>query len=143
VVQVIAVVQTPFTRVCPAAQTHFPALNVKEAAQVVQDPDTAVQVVQFPGQGLQTLFVKYSVEAHGVHQPVELEGPLQTHFPPMNYWLFAQRLQVVVLVQVVQLAKQLTQDTPLKKVPAAHVVQSVFAEFKGPLVQVQSLLVVL
>jgi hypothetical protein len=46
-------------------------------------------------------------------------------------------------VQVVQLAKQLTQDTPLKKVPEAHGTQSVFAVFNGPLVQVQSLLVVL
>ena len=81
----IAAVQRPFTRVCPAAQTHLPALKVNEAAQVVQDPVPTVQVVQFPGQELQTLFAKYSEEAHGVHHPVEFEGPLQTHLPPINY----------------------------------------------------------
>ncbi len=83
--QVIAAVQRPFTRVCPAAQPHFPALKVNEAAQVVQEPVTVVQAVQFPGQGLQTLLAKNSVEAHGLHHPVEFEGPLQTHLPPINY----------------------------------------------------------
>ncbi len=46
-----------------------------------------------------------------------------------------------MLVQVVQFAKQLTQDTPLKNVPDAHGTQSVFAVLIGPMVQVQSLLV--
>jgi hypothetical protein len=71
VVQVIAAVQRPLTRVCPAAHPHLPALNVNEGAQAIQDPVPTVHDVQFPGHGLQTLLLKNSVDEHGEHQPVE------------------------------------------------------------------------
>jgi len=52
VVQVIAVVQSPFTRACAAVQPHFPLDNVNDGLQAVHEPVVTAHVVQFPAHGL-------------------------------------------------------------------------------------------
>jgi hypothetical protein len=84
--QLIASTHSPFKRIYLEEHEQTPELNVNDDLQEVHNPVVFEHREQFAGQGLHILsaLLKNSFVRHGVHHPVELVMPLQTHLPLMN-----------------------------------------------------------